>query len=95
MSQTDNRRPAHHSRTASRVFSGEAVVITPAENMVRMLNPIGSRIWELADGTRTMDDIATTLTGEFDVDFDHARRSVTTFVEDLAGRGLLSFEEPA
>ncbi len=93
MSQTDTRRPSHHSRTASRVFSGEAVVITPAENVVRMLNPIGSRIWELADGTRTIDDIASVLTGEFDVDFAHAHQSATTFVEDLAARGLIAFEE--
>ena len=93
MSQPDNRKPTHHARTASRVFSGEAVVITPSENMVRMFNPIGSRIWELADGTRTMDDITLMLTQEFDVDSDHARQSATIFVEDLAARGLLSFEE--
>jgi len=94
MTQPDDRRPTHHSRTASRVFSGEAVVITPAENMVRMFNPVGSRIWQLADGSHTNEEIAVVLTEEFDVDLDQARRSVATFVEDLASKGLLELEEP-
>jgi hypothetical protein len=59
-----------------------------------MFNPIGSRIWVLADGTRTNDDIAVLLTEEFDVSLDHARRSVASFVDDLAARGLLLFDEP-
>jgi hypothetical protein len=92
MSQPDYRKPTHHPRTASRVFSGEAVVITPAENVVRMLNPVGSRIWQLADGTHSNEEIAVVLTDEFDIDLDHARRSVATFLEDLAARGLLSYE---
>jgi hypothetical protein len=94
MTELDERKPRHHPRTAARVFSGEAVVITPAENMVRMFNPAGSRIWELADGTRTNEEIAVALADEYDVDLDHARRSVATFVEELAARGLLLFEEP-
>ena len=61
MTQPDNRIPMHHPQTAARVFSGEAVIITPAENKVRMLNTVGSRVWELADGTRTVDEIAGVL----------------------------------
>ncbi len=91
MAELDNRIPIHHPRTASRVFSGEAVVITPAENMVRMLNPVGSRVWELADGTRTLDEIAAALTAEFAVDPAEARASVAAFVEELLGRGLLAW----
>lgn len=90
MAELDNRIPVHHPRTASRVFSGEAVVITPAENMVRMLNPVGSRVWELADG-RTLDEIAAALTAEFEIDLPQARASVAAFVEELIGKGLLAW----
>jgi len=83
------RKPAHHPRTASRVFSGEAVIISPAENVVRLLNLTGSRIWELADGTRTVEQIAVILSEEFAVELPHARRSVAAFVEELAGKELL------
>ena len=91
MAELDNRIPVHHPRTASRVFSGEAVVITPAENMVRMLNPVGSRVWELADGTRTMDEIAAALTAEFETDLPQARASVAAFVTELLDKGLLAW----
>jgi hypothetical protein len=95
MIHTDHRRPTHHRRTASRVFSGEAVVISPAENMVRMFNPIGSRIWELSDGSRTIDDIALLLSQEFDVTLEHAHQSTADFIDELAAKGLISFEESA
>jgi hypothetical protein len=91
MAQPDNRSPIHHPRTAARVFSGEAVIITPAENTVRMLNTVGSRVWELADGRRTVKEIAGVLTQEFDVDLDQARESATQFVDELAAKGLLAF----
>ena len=83
------RSVARHPRTASRVFGEEAVVISPAENIVRMLNPVGSRIWELCDGTRTIDQIALALAEEFDVDLAHARQSATAFVTELIAKDLL------
>ena len=71
--ESDAHLLVRHPRTASRVFNGEAVIISPAENVVRMLNPVGSRIWELCDGSRTLDQIAAALTDEFEVDMAHAR----------------------
>ncbi|MCZ7574613.1 MAG: PqqD family protein [Ardenticatenaceae bacterium] len=89
MNHSDDRKPAHHPQTASRVFAGEAVIITPAENMVRLLNPVGSRIWELADGMGTPEQITLALADEFDVDLSAARRSVAAFLEELSGKELL------
>jgi hypothetical protein len=48
-------------------------------------------VWELADGTRTVDEIAGVLAGEFDVDLAHAQESATQFVDELATKGLLAF----
>lgn len=95
MDGLDTRKPMHHPRTAARIFSGEAVVISPAENTVRMLNPVGSRIWELADGTRTQEEIAAALTREYDVALPDARRSVAEFVEQLVARELLIWQPEA
>lgn len=93
MNDIDQRKPVHHPSTASRVFGSDAVVISPAENMVRMLNPVGSRIWQLSDGSNSVEDIALTLTEEYDVDLAHARQSVAVFVEDLRTRNLLDWSE--
>ena len=73
------------------VLGGEAVVISPDENTVRMLNDAGSRIWELADGTRTLDEIAAALAAEFEVDQTHARASTAAFVNELVGKDLLGW----
>jgi pyrroloquinoline quinone biosynthesis protein D len=73
------------------VFGGEAVILRPAENAVVMLDEVGSRIWQLADGTRTVADIAAELTREYAVEAEEARSSVERFVEDLVERELLAW----
>ncbi len=89
MTDSVQRIPSHHPRTASRVFSGEAVVITPAENKVRMLNPVGSRIWELIDGARNVEEIVAVLTQEYDVDPQHAQRTTVDLLDTLAEKDLI------
>ncbi len=89
MTQGDDRRPVHSAATASRVFSGEAVVISPAENTVRMFNDVGSRIWALADGQHTVDEIGGILVSEYQVEREQAVAAVRRFVDDLLARGLL------
>jgi pyrroloquinoline quinone biosynthesis protein D len=89
----DLRRPLRQPRTASRTFSGETVIISPAENTVRMLNAVASRIWELCDGSRTLAEIAVILTEEFEVDLAHAQRSVAEFVDEMQSKQLLIWAE--
>jgi hypothetical protein len=83
------RIPAHHPGTASRLFSGEAVIITPAENIVRMFNPVGSRIWELIDGQRTVGQIVDTLIDEYDVAPERAQQTTLAFFAMLEEKQLV------
>lgn len=83
--------PLRHPRTASRIFEGEVVIVDPQKNMVRMLNHVGSRVWELADGTHTTKNIVTILTKEFEVEEQEAEESTKVFIEELAGKGLLTW----
>jgi hypothetical protein len=89
------RKPAHHPRTASRVFSGEAVVITPAENKVRMFNPVGSRIWELTNGQRTVGQIIDLLIDEFDVEPERAQRTAQEFLAMLDEKNMIAWADQA
>lgn len=89
----NHQLPVHHSSTASRMFNGEAVVITPAANMVRLFNPTGSRIWELIDGQHNFDDIVSILVEEFDVDPDRARLTTTEFFAMLEEKRLIEWRE--
>jgi DNA/RNA-binding domain of Phe-tRNA-synthetase-like protein len=73
------------------MFEGEVVIVDPEKNMVRMLNHVGSRVWELADGTHTTKDILTILTKEFEVEEKEAEDSIEGFIEELADKGLLTW----
>lgn len=66
-------------------------MITPAENTVRLLNPTGTRVWQLADGTRTVEEIALALTQEFEVDYPEALASTQQFIALLEEKGLLTW----
>lgn len=85
------RKPFHHSQTASRIFGGEAVIITPRENKVRVFNPVGSRIWELSDGSRTVDEIVATLVDEFDVEPARAEQTTLDFFALLDDKLLIAW----
>jgi hypothetical protein len=80
------RNPA----TAWRVIGGEAVVLALDSKVLRGLNAVGSRIWELIDGRRSTEQIAAQLVSEFEVDAARAREEVEAFVKVLLAKGLLT-----
>ncbi len=74
---------------AWRMIEGEAVIVTPADSMMHSLNEVGTRIWQLLDGKRTIRDVATTLAAEFEVDGTRVESDTLWFVECLAKKGLV------
>ena len=84
-------RPSAHPDVAARTVAGEAVVLSPQQHMVRMFNEVGTRIWELADGIRTPDDIAVQLTEEYAVERPEAQAHTVRFLGELHARGLLTW----
>ena len=50
-----------------RFVEGEAVLVLPQQGQVKVLNEVGARIWALADGARTLRQIAAALCDEYDV----------------------------
>jgi reverse gyrase len=85
-------RPDGHARTASRLVDGEAVIILPEQGVVKMLNAVGSRIWELADGTHRIRDIVEAIYEEVDVDRERAEQDVMAFVQEMVEADLLVVE---
>lgn len=72
-----------------RRFDDELVVMDAHENVVRILNEVGSRIWQLADGTRDARQVAEALVSEYDVPLDVAEMAVHNFLQELMSRHLL------
>ena len=96
MLNSNSNRPIHAADAASRVYGTDAVVISPEEGKVRLLNLTATRNWQLADGSRSVDEIATTLTEEYESTSNrHINRSPATRraigkETDCLGRCLIS-----
>lgn len=84
-------RPMAHPDVAAHIVAGEAVVLSPNQHMVRMFNEVGTRIWQLADGAHTPDDIASQLTEEYEVALPEARAHTAAFLAELHESALLTW----
>ena len=76
--------------TASRVIEGEAVILSLDTKVLRGLNPVGSRVWDLIDGQRSVEEIAGLIVKEFDVERTQADQDVRGFVQELLDKGLVT-----
>jgi hypothetical protein len=81
---------AKSPKTAWRIIEGEAVILSMDSKVLRGLNPVGSRIWELIDGQRSLEEIIGTIVQEFDVTPTTAAQDVRAFIQELLDRGLVS-----
>jgi hypothetical protein len=71
-----------------RTFEHETAVILPTASAVRVLNEVGARVWELADG-RTFGEIVNVLVNEYEVERTQLELDAQAFLSELHNRGLL------
>jgi len=81
--------PVFHPQVAARIIDGEAVIVLPESGQVTVLNEVGSRIWELIDGTRNVGEITEIIVAEYDVTAEQAERDVEEFIEELVESKML------
>jgi len=87
-------KPRRNPESAYRDVAEEGgLVVLPGRAEVKVLNPVGSRVFALLDGEHTVAHIIATVTDEFDVDETRAAEDVRAFLADLADNGMLA--EPA
>ncbi len=87
-----NSIPQRSPVVVSRLLDEEAVLVHPVQGKVRVLNSVGARVRDLADGQRTLSDIIRAIVAEYQVDAARVEAEVPAFCEDLAQRGVLSFD---
>jgi hypothetical protein len=76
------------TNVAWRVLDGAAVLVAPTSPTMQVLNPVGTRVWELADG-RPIASIIDAIVNEFEVERSQVEVDVELFVKDMTGKGLL------
>ncbi|MBM4275621.1 MAG: PqqD family protein [Deltaproteobacteria bacterium] len=88
------RFPIKSKSTASKVLSDEAIVVNFQESFFYNLNPVGTFIWERCDGRHSVEEIAASLTEEYQVDMETATRDCRKFIDELVEQGILQWGEP-
>jgi hypothetical protein len=85
-------RPKKSPRIAARVVEGKALIVVIDHKQLHTLNEVGTRVFELCDGGRTVQAIADAIMDEFEVDAATALRDVERFVAQLSALGALEVE---
>ncbi len=78
-----------HPQTAGRVIDGEAVLMMADNSQIKVLNEVGSRIFELSDGEHTVSKIVDQIVAEYDVSSAEAREDVHTFLQQMVTDGIM------
>ncbi len=73
----------------------ETVLLLPERGEVKVLNEVGGYIWELADGSRTIRDIAAAIHAAFEVDTAQAEADTLTFVATMVNARMLRIQAVA
>lgn len=81
--------PKRREGVAAQVAEGEAVLLDIESGEYFSLNPVGSRIWELCDGTRSAADIVSIICDEFDVAEDVATADAHEILDELEKEKLV------
>lgn len=64
-------------------LNGDKVMMNLDKGMYFALNNVGSRIWDIIEKPRDLEEIVNILMAEYDVDKDECKNSVLSFLEGL------------
>jgi hypothetical protein len=81
--------PRQNLDTAARVIDETTYVLHPETSELHTFNDVGARIWELADGERSVAQIAAAVEVEYEVDLAQAEADVVEFLDALVAKGLI------
>ena len=77
-------------RQLSTAFGDEVIILGLDDSMYYGLTGTGSRVWELVQSPRTIEEIVTVVTAEFEVDRARAVADVSALLAELQSRGLIA-----
>jgi hypothetical protein len=81
-------------RQLSTTLGDEVIILGLDDSKYYGLTSVGVRIWELLKSPRTIADILSVITDEYDVDRQRAAADVDALLADLESRGLVAISQP-
>ena len=84
--------PRKSDRIAARAVDGKAIVVVLDARKLHTLNGVGTRVFDLCDGTRDVAAIAAEIAKDFEVEASHAERDAIAFITQLIAEGAVVVE---
>lgn len=81
--------PQRSSRIVSYEIDGEAVLFDPKRNRVHTLNATAAIVWQLCDGSRTVEQLAEDVALIFGVDSSNVMEDLPTILADFQKAHLI------
>lgn len=81
-------RPRRAERAHWRELDDHVVILDVDASVYSTLNPVGSLIWNEADGQKTVEELTAIVVDAFDVTEEVAREDTERFVAALLDEGL-------
>ena len=86
-----SERPQRHPDTAFREVGDEGgLVVLPGRSEVKVLNPVGIKIFSLLDGEHSTEHIIHSVMQDFDITEEQAAADLRAFLEELDAHGMLA-----
>jgi hypothetical protein len=90
MAMTLETYPRRNEQLLTQESSGTLILFNLDNGQYYALNEVGSRVWDLSDGTLSVSQIVETISGEYDAPADAVRADVLELLEELADEGIVS-----
>ena len=85
-----NRVLTRNPGAAYRIYDGQATVVLPERAEVKVLNEIGSLVWDRIDGKSTLAEILDAVVQEYDISREQAESDLRQFIAALNEHGMVS-----
>ena len=82
--------PLPNKEVIGRIVDNEAVLVSPGKGEIKVLNEVGTRIWSLIDGQRSVKDIAAIIHLEFKVSPAEAEDDTLAFIRQLVDKHIIT-----
>jgi hypothetical protein len=87
-------RPAVRDGLTTEEIDGELLVFDPVAVRIHQLDPLGALVWQLLDGSATVDELVEDLAEGFGAPEDRVRGDLAALLEKLEEEMLLEGIEP-
>jgi hypothetical protein len=87
--ELNNTIATPHPDVQSSLLDEEAVLLNLSSGYYHSLNPLGTKIWTLCDGTRSLQDVLASICFHYDVPEETAKHDLIQLVTQLTQEGLV------